>query len=285
MQTESDEIDVRPAVAFLRKKLREKPRAALVLGSGLGDFADELSETHTVDTADIPSFPRPSVEGHAGKVISGVLRDGARTSSPILLFKGRVHYYESRSIRNVVFPVRLAHALGVRTILLTNAAGGINRKFAAGDLMLIRDCFSLSFLSIPLKHLRNSKPLSAFSRDGLKWRDPFSSELQALIRESARKHRIDLKEGTYCWLRGPSYETAAEIRMLSRLGADAVGMSTVPEISAAVRLGMQTAALSLISNLATGISAERLSHAEVTETAHRVKSAFTSLIKETLLQL
>lgn len=275
---------------FVRSKTNFRPTIALILGSGLGDFAETLRQHCVINSLDIPHYPRSTVQGHAGKLVFGHVVQNATPTKPLLVFKGRVHLYESGNIDSVVFPVVLAHKLGARVLIVTNAAGGINPKFRPGDLMLIRDTMSLAFLSPPSRgktsqqkftRIDSDVSLRSFtSNDGY-----FDPKLQLLVRSAARHVPISLKEGTYCWLRGPTYETAAEIRMLEILGADAVGMSTVPEIVVARQLGMKVAAISLISNLATGISPQRLSHQEVTKTANRVRQSFTSLMQEILHRL
>lgn len=262
------------AVHFIRDKISVRPQIACVLGSGLGDFAEQLHDPFCIESSAIPGYPVSSVEGHAGQLYFGRVTEGTRSSQPLLVFKGRVHFYETGSLDTTLFPLRVAHALGAEYLIVTNAAGGVNRLFAAGDLMLIRDVIDLTFL-------RN--PISSHARHAV--HTLFDDRLQAFLRSAAADLRIRLQEGTYCWLKGPTYETAAEIEMVRRLGADAVGMSTVPEIVAAASLKMKVVGISLISNLATGITGEKLSHQEVTETANRVKERFTRLLKEFLLRL
>ena len=264
------------AVEYVKSRTRVIPKLALVLGSGLGDFANTVNVEVVLTSEEIPNYPVGSVKGHAGKVIVGTLEDSGIRSLPFLLFQGRVHYYETGDVDKVVFPISMAHKLGARTLIATNAAGGINSKFEAGQLMLITD-----YLNFARKYPSSvGKSLSS-----PKHSPPFDPGLQDLFRDSARDLEIGLQEGTYCWLHGPSYETAAEIRMLSILGADAVGMSTVPEILHARSLGMKTAGISLISNLATGLSATKLTHEEVTETANKIQEQFTSLLKRVILRL
>lgn len=283
-----DERKLNDAVRYIRSKTRFKPTVALILGSGLGDFADTLSADVSLPSADIPHYPRSTVQGHEGKLVFGHVVRGNQTSPPLLVFKGRVHYYETQSVPPIVFPVYVASKLGAKILLVTNAAGGINRSFKAGQLMLIRDFLSLTFLKLvfPRGNKGNSKerlewPLEGRERNQLL----FDGRIQDGIRANATSLGIDLKEGTYCWLKGPTYETASEIEMLRRLGADAVGMSTVPETLAAKQLSMRVAGISLISNMATGITGEKLSHQEVTDTANRVKKSFTELMQNILLNL
>ena len=274
----TEQSDLASTVGFLRKRISTTPLVACILGSGLGDFAEQLSESTEINSANIPNYPISSVTGHAGKLVFGRITDGSRSSPPLLVFKGRVHFYESSSLRTVLTPIKVASALGSKYLLVTNAAGGINRGFRPGQLMLIRDVIDLTFTQRSMNSGtiadRPSAPHSLFDET-----------LQALLRLTARDLSVPLVEGTYCWLKGPTYETAAEIEMLRRIGADAVGMSTVPEIVEANASGMKVVGISLISNLATGITGEKLSHEEVTETANRVKETFTRLMREFLLRL
>ena len=263
------------AYKHIRKHTDFRPVIALVLGSGLGSFAENVSVEYAIDSADIPNYPVSSVQGHAGKLLFGSIRDNGRTSLPILLFQGRVHYYESGLIDRVVLPVELAHKLGAKTLIVTNAAGGINANFHAGQLMLISDCLNLVGKHPPTK--------SSGSRG--RQLTGFDIGIQETIRQAARDLGIGLQEGTYCWLHGPSYETAAEIKMLRTLGVDAVGMSTVPEITRARSLKMKVGGISLISNMATGLSPSKLSHEEVTETADKTQLSFSALMKEIILRI
>ena len=233
----------------------------MILGSGLGAFASQIDNPAVIEAADIPHYPRSTVAGHAGRLVAGTVSSQGESSVPLLLFQGRIHFYETGTLAPVLFPVRLAHRLGVTHLLVTNAAGGINRSFRPGQLMLISDFLSLTFLpnDIPTAFPTDSGTLSAELQSRGR-SEPFSPDpgMARLLRSSATKAGLDLATGTYCWLKGPSYETAAEIQMLERCGVDAVGMSTVPEISEARRLGMCVAGVSLISNLATGLSSGTL---------------------------
>jgi len=268
------------AVAYLSARITQRPEVALVLGSGLGDFADQLVDPVEVPATTIPSYPTSTVEGHEGRLVFGRLRSAGRESLPLLVFKGRVHFYETGDLDSTTFPVRIAHSLGARVLLATNAAGGINPTFSEGDLMLIEDFINLSFLN-PQWQVQ-SKEATHFQTSSGSYLD---KNLSSLILDSGNELGINLQRGNYCYLRGPSYETKAEIEMLRRLGADAVGMSTVPEIIMAAKLGMRVAAVSLISNLAAGLSDGRLSHSEVAETASRVKQIFSALVTETILRI
>jgi purine-nucleoside phosphorylase len=251
------------SVEYVRSVLQKKPRTAVVLGSGLGDFADSLRETESVETARIPHYPRSTVEGHKGKLVFG--SSGAHS---IMAFQGRVHYYESGDLETVLYPIRVARLLGISTLIITNAAGGINRSFKPGDLMLITDQINLTLAQSP----------AISPRPAIKSANVYDPELITMAMEEARRRRLPLKQGVYCGVKGPSYETASEVEMIRRIGGDAVGMSTVNESSLAVSLGMRIVGVSCITNLATGILNVKLSHSEVTEVADRVKSTFSSFI-------
>ncbi|MBI4418110.1 MAG: purine-nucleoside phosphorylase [Ignavibacteriales bacterium] len=267
---------VREATDFVLSRLTQRPSIAIILGSGLGEFAEHLQNQITISASEVPHFPPSRVEGHAGRIVTGNVKDGDVISDFILVFQGRPHYYESGNLEAVLFPTRLALALGISTFLVTNAAGGINRSFQPGDLMLIRDTLNFSFLHAPT----GTGTFPHFAPPAV-----LDSRLRHILVQNAEKIGITLREGVYCWLKGPSYETAAEIEMLARLGADAVGMSTVPELLLAASSGIRTAGLSLISNLATGRGTTTLSHDEVTQTGERVKNTFLKLLSSTLLSL
>jgi purine-nucleoside phosphorylase len=261
---------------YIHSKISTKPTIGIILGSGLGDFGSQVKNAIVIPTADIPNYPISTVQGHSGKLIFGTIENGTRQSAQLLVFQGRVHFYESNSLERVVYPIEVANALGIKTLLITNAAGGINREFMPGDLMLIRDYINLTFEN-PLV----GKALKASERIG----GYFDDELLHLAKKTAMELKISVKEGVYCWTKGPTYETAAEIRMMDKLGADAVGMSTVPEVMTAVHYGIKVLGISCITNLATGISNGKLSHDEVTDTANLVKENFTILVKEIILGL
>lgn len=250
-----------------------RPAIGLILGSGLGEFADELNQSVSIPSADIPFYPRSTVQGHAGRIVLGTIRQNDQESLPIVVFQGRVHFYETGDLEPVLFPVRLAIHLGISSLIVTNAAGAVNRAFSPGDLMLIRSTLNLSFHSLP------GGEKATYPSPVL---DPGIAEF---FRQNAKLLGIQLKEGTYCWLKGPSYETAAEIEMLARTRVDAVGMSTVPELTVAAQSGIRTAGLSLLSNMGTGIGLEKLSHQDVTETASRVKQHLSNLLRSTIMSM
>ncbi|KAB2926434.1 MAG: purine-nucleoside phosphorylase [Bacteroidetes bacterium] len=264
------------SIKYIRSKVTSQPTVGIVLGSGLGDFGEQVVDPVIINTRDVPNYPVSTVHGHSGKLIFGTIRDDKRCSAQLLVFQGRVHFYESNSLERVIYPIDVANALGVTTLLITNAAGGINRLFQPGDLMLIRDYINLTYEN-PLigRGIRAGERMAGCFHEGL-----LKDALTA-----AKELHIPVQEGVYCWTKGPTYETASEIRMMQRLGADAVGMSTVPEVMTAAHFGMKVLGISCITNMATGITGQRLSHDEVTETANMAKAHFTSLVREIVLGL
>ena len=256
----------------VRRKTDFVPDVALVLGSGLGGFASQVDCETEVSYSEIEGFPRSTVEGHKGRFLFGRV-NGVKA----VVMDGRVHYYEGYPTRDVVLPIRLMHLMGARALMLTNAAGGINPGFHAGDMMLIRDHISVL---VP-------NPLIGENVEELGTRFPdmssiYDKELSDAVLETAKGLGIELQEGVYIQTTGPSFETPAEIRMAGILGADAVGMSTAVEAIAANHAGMRVCAVSCISNLAAGISPTPLTHAEVQECADKNAPRFTALVKESL---
>lgn len=250
------------------------PAAAIVLGSGLGGLADDVENATTIPYRDVPGFPQATVAGHAGALIAGTLA-GKR----VLALAGRFHAYEGHDLRLAAFPARVVHALGAPTLIVSNAAGGLNREWAPGDLMLIRDHINLMFRN-PL--------LGGVEPGDLRFPDmsePYDAALGALARAVAAEQGIRLREGVYAALLGPSYETPAEVRMLGVLGADAVGMSTVPEVIVARAIGMRVVGISCITNLACGLSNTTITHAEVLETTARAATAFRGLVRGIVARL
>lgn len=246
---------------------RRRPRLALILGSGLGALAARISPAVDVAFADIPGFPPAGVQGHAGRVIAGSLDD-----VDVFAVSGRWHLYEGHDPAIAALPVRVAYALGARTLLVSNAAGGIRRSLQPGDLMIIRDHINLMWRN-PL-----SGPVAPHETRFPDMSAPYDRHLAAMLRAAAAEGRIAVKEGVYAAVLGPSYETPAEIRMLERLGADAVGMSTVPEVLAARALGMRVAGISLIANPAAGLGAP-LDHDEVLAAGAGAAAAFERLVR------
>jgi len=256
------------AVGFIKKSCPLVPRVGVVLGSGLGDFADAVAEPTVIPYADVPHFRSAGVVGHAGRLVLG--RIGPVT---VAILRGRLHYYEGHDIGDVVFPVRVLAKLGVRSLLLTNAAGGINREFRPGDLMVIRDHINMMGLN-PLRGANDERLGPRFPDMSAVYDPAFQDTIAAALVETGRPAR----RGVYLALNGPSYETPAEIRMFAALGADALGMSTVPEAICARHMGLRVAGISCITNLAAGLSARPLNHQEVIETGERVKNDFIRLL-------
>lgn len=255
-----------------RNKVDFKPEIALVLGSGLGDFADGIEVVCELDYHEIEGVPVSTVPGHQGKYIFGYVGD-----VPVVCMQGRVHYYEGYDISDVVLPIRLMKLMGAKVLFLTNAGGGVNYDFRPGDFMLIKDQIS-SFVPSPLIG-ENIDELGARFPD---MSEIYDISLRKVIKKTAAELDIDLKEGTYLQFTGPAYETPAEIRMARVLGADAVGMSTACEAVAANHMGMMICGISCISNLASGMSVAPLSHKEVQETADRVSGDFKELVTESI---
>lgn len=256
----------------VQQKITFKPEIALILGSGLGDYADTMEVVETLDYHDIEGFPVSTVPGHKGRFVFGYAG-----GVPIVAMQGRVHFYESYKPQDVVLPIRLMKLMGAKVLFLTNAAGGINRSFNAGDFMLITDQISMSVPS----------PLIGENIDELGVRFPdmsevYSRRLRKIIENSAVTAGVPLRRGVYIQTTGPQYETPAEIRAYERLGADAVGMSTAIEAIAARHAGMEICGISCISNLAAGISVNPLTHAEVQETADRVAPLFKKLVTQAI---
>ena len=245
-----------------------KADIGVILGSGLGDYAEALEDAVKLPYSEIPGFPRSTVAGHAGMWCCGTLY-GKR----VVMMQGRFHYYEGYGMKDVTLPVRVMQKIGVKTLVVTNAAGGVNLGYHPGELMVIGDMFSMTA----------QNPLIGPNLDAFGPRFPdmscaFDKELRALAHECANEQGFALREGVYAQMTGPTYETPAEIRMLRTLGADAVGMSTVPEVIGARHGGMRVLGISCITNMAAGILDQPLNHAEVTETANRVKGQFRNLL-------
>ena len=245
-----------------------KADIGVILGSGLGDYAEALEDAVKLPYSEIPGFPRSTVAGHAGMWCCGTLY-GKR----VVMMQGRFHYYEGYGMKDVTLPVRVMQKIGVKTLIVTNAAGGVNLGYQPGELMVIGDIFSMT----------PQNPLIGPNLDAFGPRFPdmscaFDKELRALAHECANEQGFALREGVYAQMTGPTYETPAEIRMLRTLGADAVGMSTVPEVIVARHGGMRVLGISCITNMAAGILDQPLNHAEVTETANRVKGQFRNLL-------
>ncbi len=263
------------SMKIIRAKTDFVPRVALVLGSGLGDYADGLKIEASIDYSDIEEFPVSTVPGHRGRFVFGCVGD-----VPVVIMQGRVHYYEGYHVSDVVMPIRLMGMMGAKSLLLTNATGAVNTSFSAGDFMMITD------------HILHGVPSPLIGKNieelGTRFPDMsavYCHEYRELIRQAAGSLGIPLREGVYIQTSGPNFETPAEIRAYASLGADVVGMSTACEAVAAVHMGMKVSGISCISNMAAGISKNPLTHAEVQETAARVAPDFKRLVTESIIRM
>lgn len=259
----------------IQKKVNFRPKVALVLGSGLGDYGDNIDIRYRVDYAEIDNFPISTVEGHQGRFLFGYIKD-----VPVVVMQGRIHYYEGYSMSDVVLPVRLMHLMGAEILMLTNSSGGLNPDFVPGDLMMITDQISTFVPS----------PLIGKNIDELGTRFPdmthiYDRSLQKMIRDAAKDMDFSLKEGIYIQFTGPNYESPAEVRMARLLGADAVAMSTACEAVAAKHMGMKICGISCISNMAAGITGQPLSHEEVKAAGERVAPIFSKLVTESIVKM
>jgi len=267
--TEFGTSAARAAAESLRRRLpTESPAIAIVLGSGLGGLAKRIEDPVVIPFAEIPGFPAATVVGHQGALIAGRLE-----RKPVLALAGRFHMYEGHDATLAAYPTRVLNALGAPILLVSNAAGGVRRTFVPGDLMLIRDHINMMFRN-PL--VGSLEPGDVRFPD---MSDPYDPDLQQLMREVARDNHVSLQEGGYAGLLGPSYETPAEVRVLERLGVDAVGMSTVPEVIVARAMGMRVVGVSCITNLACGLSNAPITHAEVLETTAVAAAKFERLVR------
>lgn len=263
------------AFESIKTQIPFEPVVAVVLGSGLGDFADETKIVKTIDYCDIANFPQSTVIGHRGRFVFCYVEE-----VPTVIMQGRVHFYEGYAMDDVVLPIRLMRMMNAKFLFLTNAAGGLGDGFSVGDLMAISDQISC-FVPSPLM----GKNLDAFGTRFPDMSCVYDKELFNIIKQTAKKIGINLKEGVYCQLTGPAYETPAEIKMLKHLGADAVGMSTAVEAIVGKHSGMRIAGLSMISNLAVGISQTPLSHEEVGLSAKNVAPIFKQLLRQSIVEI
>lgn len=263
------------AARLIRARSSEEPRLAIVLGSGLGGFADDFDDAVAVPYEDISGFARSTAQGHAGRLVIGKV-----DQVPVVAMQGRVHYYEGYSLEEVTFPIRTFKLLGIKTIILTNASGGINVELTQGTLMVISDHLNLM----------GDNPLRGINDERFGPRFPdmstvYSPALQALVIEEARAMGVEVRRGIYAALSGPSYETPAEIHLLRNFGADAVGMSTVPEAIVARQMEMDVLGISCITNMAAGIGDEPINHEEVMATGDRVRATFTQLLRRVITRV
>ncbi len=259
---------MKAAAEYIRAHVSIRPTIGLVLGSGLGGYADTLEDAVRIPYSEIPNFPVPTIPGHSGALVFG-----KKSGQEVVVLQGRIHYYEGLPQQEITLPIRVLAALGVKTVVLTNACGGVNLDFKPGDLMLISDHINYS----------GANPLIGPNMDEFGPRFPdmsdlYTASLRAQIKEKAQEAGIFLREGVYAMYSGPNYETPAEIRMFRIMGADTVGMSTVPEAIVAGHCGMQVVGVSCVTNMAAGVLPVKLSHEEVTETANRVKEVFQKLV-------
>lgn len=260
---------IQETTAFLRDRMPFSPRTAIILGTGLGSLADALTDIVAIDYRDIPHFPVSTVEGHNGRLLFGKL-DGKE----VLAMQGRFHYYEGYSMKEVTYPVRVMRELGIRTLIVSNAAGSVNPEHRLGDLMLITDHINF-FPEHPLRG-RNIPYGPRFPNMS----EAYDRELLRQARGIAAEHHIDVREGVYLGTQGPTFETPSEYRMFHRLGADAVGMSTVPEVIVARHCGIRVFGISVITDLGLGDAVAEVSHEEVQEAAHAAQPHMTTLIRE-----
>lgn len=264
--------NIKEAADYIRRKVQSRPQVGMILGSGLGVMADEVDNAIVIPYGDIPHFPVSTVEGHSGELVIGELE-----GTTVLVMKGRFHYYEGYSMKEVVFPVYVMKQLGIRTLLVTNAAGGMNRSFAAGDLMLIID------------HINNTgdNPLIGANIPELGPRFPdmssaYNKEMRSVIAAKAEELGIRLQQGVYVSITGPAYCTPAELTMMARWGADAVGMSTAPEVIAANYCGIRVAGITCITDMAIGDELEPLTHEQVVRVANETRPKFIALVKASI---
>ena len=263
------------AARIIRSRTQETPRVAIVLGSGLGAFADDFEDATRIPFADIPGFPRSTAQGHAGQLVIGKV-----DQVPLVAMQGRVHFYEGYSLEQVTFPIRTFKLLDIKTLILTNAAGGVNVQLSQGALMVISDHLNLM----------GDNPLRGANDDRFGPRFPdmtsaYSPELQEIVIKEAKTLNVEIRRGVYGALAGPCYETPAEIHLLRNLGADAVGMSTVPEVIVARHMGMEVLGISCITNMAAGISDEPINHDDVMATGDRVRETFTQLLRKVVTRI
>jgi purine-nucleoside phosphorylase len=266
---------INQAVEFIESKVNFKPDIALILGSGLGVLAEEISDKKVLKYEDIPNFPVSTVEGHAGQFVFGNLE-----GKKVVAMQGRFHYYEGYSMQEIALPIRVMYKMGAKNLIVTNAAGGINRNFKPGNFMIIQDHINLMGDN-PLK----GENIEEFGPRFPDMSEVYNKELRELAEKTALENKINTVKGVYCALSGPNYETPAEIRYLRSSGGDAIGMSTVPETITANHMGMEILGISCITNMAAGVLPKPLDHKEVMEIAEKVKPKFSKLIRGILKEM
>ncbi|MPM66744.1 Purine nucleoside phosphorylase 1 [bioreactor metagenome] len=260
------ELEIQESATYILERTKYSPEILIILGSGLGKFGDNLENAEYYDYKDIPNFPVSTVESHKSRLI---------ISGKIMCMQGRFHFYEGYTMQEVTFPIRVASRLGIKTLIATNASGGVNLSFSAGDLMIIKDHINYMGTN-PLM----GKNLDSFGERFIDMTNCYDKEYIKIIKEAAKNIGLDIKEGVYIGFTGPSFETPAEIKMARIMGGDAVGMSTVPEIIVAAHCGIRSMGISCITNLAAGVLDQPLDHREVIVTANMVKNSFISLLNE-----
>jgi len=261
----ADKIQLNKAELFIRNNVTKIPETVIILGSGLAYFADKMKIIEDIPTDKIPYYPQPTVSGHQGRLVFGKIGD-----VEVLAAKGRSHFYEGKTLTEITFPLQLFSQLGIKNIILTNAAGGVNSDYYPGDFVLIDDYINFTQIDV---------------MPGYKTEKPFSKKLQDIAKKTAENLNQKLFIGSYCWTTGPSYETAAEVQAIQKIGGDLVGMSTVPELLMASYLNLNILAISLVTNLAAGISKTPLTHEEVKEVAEQIKEPYTNFIKNIVLNI
>ncbi|MEA4826673.1 purine-nucleoside phosphorylase [Clostridium sp. JNZ J1-5] len=267
--------NIKEAADYILEKTKVKPEIALILGSGLGAIADQIEDAEYYDYKDIPHFPVSTVEGHAGRLVIGTLE-----GKKVVAMQGRFHYYEGYAMKEVTFPVRVMKLLGISKLIVTNAAGAVNEGYKPGDLMLISDHLNLSGDN-PLI----GKNLNEFGTRFPDMSDIYDKQLRQRVKEIAKSLGVELREGVYACMSGPTYETPAEVKMVRILGGDAVGMSTAPESIVAVHSGVKVIGISCMTNMAAGILEQPLNHEEVVETSARVRETFIKLMKQIIKEI
>jgi len=266
---------IKEAAAYIARRLTVQPKAGLILGSGLGVLADEIEQAIHIPYEEIPHFPKSTVAGHEGRLVAGLLN-----GTPVVAMQGRFHYYEGYAMSVVTYPIYVMKQLGIETLVVTNAAGGMNRAFAPGDLMIIQDHINWT----------GENPLIGPNLDDFGPRFPdmsraYTPELIQLAERKAADLEIKVQKGIYCGVSGPTYMTPAELIMLARVGGDAVGMSTVPEVIAASHAGLKVLGISCITDMAIGEELEPLTHEQVVEVANRTRPRFIALVKSIVAEV
>ena len=263
--------DYKKSAEYIKQKMEDKnPKIAIILGSGLGTLGDEFEDKIVINYKDIPNFPVSTVEGHAGELIIGKLN-----GVELIAMNGRFHFYEGYDLKQTTFPVRVFKLLGIEKLIITNAAGGINTSYEPGDFMVITD-----YLSFFAEAVLRGPNLDEFGTRFPDASQTFDKELSNKLKEVVKKHTGKEHSGVYAYMKGPTFETPAEIRALRTMGADSVGMSTVPEAVVANHCGIRSVGITCVTNMAAGVLDKKLSHEEVKETADRVKTVFKDIIKE-----